>query len=218
MDGVPLKRRSRSARSWCTLRWGNLLLLRITGIDAAPDLYGKLEGEAVPRMMAMIATNDGLEKSIKDKAGVTALLRRSLDAVRAAFTQAPDAELDRLELFFGERTTVRRVLPCEPNPAGLHSPGWTKAGSGRHWVAHVPPHVSLLARFGWYFDGGAAEADAARSDCNHHERLRRLYDGIEAGSQQQTGTDGTSAAAQSGKMKMATEAAVIAPFCACEEK
>jgi len=37
------------------------------------------------------------------------LLRRSLDAVRAAFTQAPDAELDRLELFFGERSTVRRV-------------------------------------------------------------------------------------------------------------
>jgi len=88
---------------------GNLLLLRITGIDAAPDLYGKLEGEAVPRMMAMIAKNDSLEKSITDKAGVTALLRRSLDAVRAAFTQAPDAELDRLELFFGERSTVRRV-------------------------------------------------------------------------------------------------------------
>ena len=84
-------------------------MLRITGIDAAPDLYGKLEGEAVPRMMAMIAKNDSLEKSITDKAGVTALLRRSLDAVRAAFTRAPDAELDRLELFFGERSTVRRV-------------------------------------------------------------------------------------------------------------
>jgi len=50
-----------------------------------------------------------LEKSITDNAGVTALLRRSLDAVRAAFTQAPDAELDRLDIFFGERTTVRRV-------------------------------------------------------------------------------------------------------------
>jgi len=50
---------------------GNLLLLRITGIDAAPDLYSKLEGEAVPPMMAVIAKNDSLEKSITDKAGVT---------------------------------------------------------------------------------------------------------------------------------------------------
>jgi len=88
---------------------GNLLLLGITGVAAAPDLYGKLEGGTVSRMMTMIAKNDNLEKSITDNAGVTALLRRSLDAVRAAFTQAPDAELDRLDIFFGERTTVRRV-------------------------------------------------------------------------------------------------------------
>lgn len=88
---------------------GNPLLLAITSINAAPELYGKLEGETVPRMMAMIAKNDSLEKSITDKAGVTALLRRSLDAVPAAFTQAPEAELDRLDIFFGERTAVRRV-------------------------------------------------------------------------------------------------------------
>lgn len=88
---------------------GNLALLGIVGVEAAPDLYGKLEAEIVPRMMAMIAKNDSLEKTKTDKAAVIALLRRSLDAVRAAFTQAPDAELDRQDVFFGERTTVRRV-------------------------------------------------------------------------------------------------------------
>jgi hypothetical protein len=61
---------------------GNLTLLGIVGVEAAPDLYGKLEGEIVPRMMAMIAKNDCLEKSKTDKAAVIALLRRSLDAVR----------------------------------------------------------------------------------------------------------------------------------------
>ena len=88
---------------------GNLTLLGIVGVEAAPDLYGKLEGEIVPRMMAMIAKNDSLERCETDKPRVIALLRRSLDAVRTAFTQAPDAELDRQDVFFGERTTVRRV-------------------------------------------------------------------------------------------------------------
>ena len=87
----------------------NFMLLGIVGVEAAPDLYGKLEGEIVPRMMAMIAKNDRLEKSERDKAAVIALLRRSLDAVQTAFTQAPDFELDRQEIFFGERTTMRRV-------------------------------------------------------------------------------------------------------------
>ena len=85
------------------------MLLGIVGVQAAPHLYGKLEGEIVPRMMAMIAKNDSLEKSKTDKADVMALLRRSLDAMRTAFTQAPDAELDRQDVFFGDRTTIRRV-------------------------------------------------------------------------------------------------------------
>jgi uncharacterized damage-inducible protein DinB len=88
---------------------GNLTLLGIVGVEAAPDLYGKLEGEVVPRMMAMIAKNDSLEKCETDKPRVVALMRRSLEAVRTAFTQAPDTELERQDVFFGERTTVRRV-------------------------------------------------------------------------------------------------------------
>ena len=88
---------------------GNLTLLGIVGVEAAPDFYGKLEPEIVPRMMAMIAKNDSLEKTETDKPVVIGLLRRSLNAMRDAFTQAPDAELDRQDMFFGEHTTVRRV-------------------------------------------------------------------------------------------------------------
>jgi len=93
-----------------------------------------------------------------------------------------------------------------------------KLGLGRYRVAHVPPHVSFLARFRWHFHGSAAETDAARSDCNHHERLWRRHDGIEASSQQQGSTDGSSAGASGGKMKKAAEAASNCPFLPLREK
>ena len=88
---------------------GNLTLLGIVGVEAAPDLYGKLEGEIIPRMMAMIEKNSSLEKSKTDKSEIVALLKRSFEALRAAFTDAPSTELERRDVFFGERTTVRRV-------------------------------------------------------------------------------------------------------------
>jgi uncharacterized damage-inducible protein DinB len=88
---------------------GNLMLLGTLGIEAAPDIYGKIETGMAPRMMAMIATNDSLEKSVRDKADVMRLFKRSLEAVRTAFTDAPDTELERMDMLFGEQTTVRRV-------------------------------------------------------------------------------------------------------------
>jgi len=88
---------------------GNLTLLGTVGIEAAPDLHGKLEGEIVPRMMGMIEKNNGLEKTITGKPAVSALLRRSLDALQTTFTKASDTELERQDVFFGELTTVRRV-------------------------------------------------------------------------------------------------------------
>jgi len=88
---------------------GGRTLLVLLGVEAAPDLYGKLEGENVARIMAMVARNESLEKSITDKAAVLAFLRGSLAAWRKAFAEASDAELDRPEMFFGERTTVRRL-------------------------------------------------------------------------------------------------------------
>jgi len=88
---------------------GGRSLLVLLGVEAAADLYGELEGEGVPRMMAMIKKNESLEKSIMDKAAVLAFLRGSLAAWRKAFAEASDPELDRPEVFFGERTTVRRL-------------------------------------------------------------------------------------------------------------
>ena len=92
---------------------GSFMLLGIVGVEAAPDLYGKLEAEILPRMMAMMAKNNSLEKDRTDKAGVIAILKRSLIAVRTAFIEAPNEELERQEVFFGERTTVRRVYMRE---------------------------------------------------------------------------------------------------------
>jgi uncharacterized damage-inducible protein DinB len=85
------------------------MFLAMLGVDAAPDLYGKLEDESAGRIMAMVSRNESLEKSITDKAAVLALLRGSLEALRTAFAEASDDELDRPEEFFGERTTVRRL-------------------------------------------------------------------------------------------------------------
>ena len=87
---------------------GGRMLLALLGVKAEPDLYGKLEGEGIGRAMAMLVRNESLEKSMTDKADVLALLRKSLDAVRTAFTETSDAELDSPEVFFEESTTVRR--------------------------------------------------------------------------------------------------------------
>jgi len=78
---------------------GGLTLLALLGVEAAPDLYGKPEGEYVARIMAMVARNESLEKSITDKTAVLAFLRRSLPAWRKAFAEASDAELDRRRCF-----------------------------------------------------------------------------------------------------------------------
>jgi len=88
---------------------GGCMLLALLGVKAEPDLYGKLEGEGVAQAMAMFARNESLGKTMTDKANVLALLRKSLNAMRNAFTESSDAELDRPELFAGESTTMRRL-------------------------------------------------------------------------------------------------------------
>jgi len=55
---------------------GSSMFLAMLGVDAAPDLYGKLEGESVGRIMAMVSRNESLEKSITDKAAVLCLAER----------------------------------------------------------------------------------------------------------------------------------------------
>jgi uncharacterized damage-inducible protein DinB len=60
-------------------------------------------------LWGLIRRNDDLEKSVREKAAVQDILKRSLKAVRKSFTQANDAELDQGRHFLGEQTTVRRV-------------------------------------------------------------------------------------------------------------
>jgi uncharacterized damage-inducible protein DinB len=88
---------------------GGRAALVLLGLEAAPELYGTLEGEGAARIMAVVKKNESMEKSITDKAAVLSLLRKSLGALRLAFAEASDAELDRPEVFFGELTTVRRL-------------------------------------------------------------------------------------------------------------
>ena len=83
--------------------------LVLLGVKVEPDLYGKLEGEGVARSMAMLARNESLEKSMTDKADVLALLRTSLNAVRTAYAETSDAELERPEMFGAESSTLRRL-------------------------------------------------------------------------------------------------------------
>jgi uncharacterized damage-inducible protein DinB len=120
----------------------NFTLLGGAGIEAAPDLYGNLEGEMGRRMKAMIAKNRSLEKTITDKTVVITLLKKSLDGVRAAFTQVTDAELDRTQVFSGEPTAVRRLylrglahmhehmgqLIAYTRSMGLPAPHWRESG------------------------------------------------------------------------------------------
>jgi hypothetical protein len=86
------------------------------------------------------------------------------------------------------------------------------AGVPVPWARALRPQSELI------LTGAQAEKEHASPAITADERLRRRLDGIEAGSQQQGSTDGTSAAAESGKMKKAAEAAVIAPFCPCGKK
>ena len=88
---------------------GNFMLLEVVGAAAPVDLYGQVPAEGPERLWGLIRRNDDLEKSVREKAAVQDILKRSLKAVRKSFTQANDAELDQGRHFLGEQTTVRRV-------------------------------------------------------------------------------------------------------------
>jgi hypothetical protein len=57
----------------------------------------------------MARRNESLEKSITEKPDVLAFLRKSLDAMRIACGEVSDSQLDRMEVFLGEHTTLRRL-------------------------------------------------------------------------------------------------------------
>ncbi len=88
---------------------GNFMLLEVVGADAPVDLYDRVPAQGQEHFWGLIRRNDELEKSVREKAAVTDLLKRSLEAVRNSFTQTDDTALDQCRHFFGEQTTVRRV-------------------------------------------------------------------------------------------------------------
>ena len=88
---------------------GNLALLDQVGVSAAEDLYGVLESDILPRVLAIIRKNVALEKGVTDKADVVSLLKRSLDAAQKSSTDATDEELVGQAHFFGQEATVRKV-------------------------------------------------------------------------------------------------------------
>jgi uncharacterized damage-inducible protein DinB len=88
---------------------GNFLLLDIAGHAAPEDVYGKVAGSGRARAMALVKLNAAMEKTITEKPRVEALLKRSLEAVRAAIEGARAAELDRHVDFFGMDKTVRGI-------------------------------------------------------------------------------------------------------------
>jgi len=91
---------------------GNLLLLRLAGIlmPGSFDPYGSLEGNRQARFVAAIRRNLALEKTSLDKQQAMELLRNSFEIVRNSVLAASDLDLERTGEFFGEKSTVRRVL------------------------------------------------------------------------------------------------------------
>jgi len=88
---------------------GNFMLLDVIGVSAPVDLYAEVPAEGEARFQGMIRRNDELVAGISEKDAVVSLLKRSLQAVSQAFTNASEDELNRQRNFFGEETTVRRV-------------------------------------------------------------------------------------------------------------
>jgi uncharacterized damage-inducible protein DinB len=88
---------------------GNFMLLDLIGVPAPVDLYFSEPGSGAERFAAMIARNDQMEKTVREKQAVVATLKRSLAAVQQSFAGASEAELDRSLHFFSEQTSIRRV-------------------------------------------------------------------------------------------------------------
>jgi uncharacterized damage-inducible protein DinB len=84
---------------------GNFMLLDFIGVTAPVDLYFSEPASGAERFAAMIARNDQMEKTVREKQAVVATLKRSLAAVQQSFAGASEAELH----FFGEQTSIRRV-------------------------------------------------------------------------------------------------------------
>jgi len=88
---------------------GNFMLLDQIGAPAPADIYGPLPTETSERLWAMVKRHDELEKTLRDKDAVQALLKRSLLTANESIAGSAAEDLDRRQAFFGEQTTFRRV-------------------------------------------------------------------------------------------------------------
>ena len=88
---------------------GNFMLLDTIGVRAPLEAYVPVEARGADRLLAAVVKIHDMEKTVTGKAEVVEMLNASLAAVRSAFTQATDVELDGAGEFFGEHTTLRRV-------------------------------------------------------------------------------------------------------------
>lgn len=87
----------------------NYLLMALTGVklpaEYYPDIKPNPKGE--PDLKAIFARTSELEKTVTQKDQVIQMLKASFDAVRSQFEQTTPVDLDKPEMFFGEKTTVR---------------------------------------------------------------------------------------------------------------
>ncbi len=88
---------------------GNFLLLDLAGVPVPEDLYGSIAARGMERVQEIIRVDDALEREVRAKPEVAALLRRALAAAREAFSAATTAQLEMPSRFFAEQTTVRRI-------------------------------------------------------------------------------------------------------------
>src|SRR5262249_7291218 len=88
---------------------GTFMLLEVVGTTVPADLYRDVPEQPTERLWAIVRKNDELEHGLREKDRVGTLLSRALTFTRESITRANDAELERSLVFFGERTTVRRV-------------------------------------------------------------------------------------------------------------
>ena len=88
---------------------GNFLLLDLIGVPPPEDLYGRIEASAGERPGVMVKRNQELEKTVTGKESAIGMLKRSLDAVREAFTKTSEADLNQPVKFFRRDATLRAI-------------------------------------------------------------------------------------------------------------
>lgn len=89
----------------------NFLLLGLTGVKLPAEYYPNIKPAADGKsdLKAIFARTKELEDTVSDKDQVIRMLKQSFDAARAQVSAATPVELDKPEVFFQEKTTLRGI-------------------------------------------------------------------------------------------------------------